>query len=311
MKYKIYKFEFITGVHFGKRALEDAEYSLGADTIFSAICQELVKKDTQMLSDFVKKAAEGTIVLSDAFPYIGNICYLPKPIWKMETEYTKGDSTIKKAYKRLSYIPAEEFSLYLDGKLDVKKVSNHLKKELGYREVKTSAFVRNGEETLPYRIGIYYFKPQSGLYMILGYEEDQDVKWIKECLDGIGMSGIGGKRTAGLGRYRLQEGVLEEQIRCRLESDTGSFYMSLSGSMPQDEELEKALTNANYLLLKRSGFVASSTYAEEQMRKRDFYMMQAGSCFSYRFLGDVYHVGSGGSHPVYRYAKPLFLEVMA
>lgn len=309
MKYKIYKFEFITGVHFGKRALEDAEYSLGADTIFSAVCQELVKKDSQMLPDFVEKTRAGKLVISDAFPYIGTTYYLPKPIWRIETENKQGDSTIKKAYKKLSYIPAEEFSVYLDGKLDVKRVVNHLKTELGDKEVKTSAWVRNGEETLPYRVGVYSFKPQSGLYIILGYQEESDLEWIEEIFRGIGFAGIGGKKHAGLGRFRLQGEELKKSMQNRLESQTGSLYMLLSGSMPKEDELEAALKGAAYLLSKRSGFVASSDYAPEQMRKRDFYLMQAGSCFGCRFQGDIYQVGEGGAHPVYRYAKPLFMEV--
>ena len=74
---------------------------------------------------------------------------------------------------------------------------------------------------------------------------------------------------------------------------------------------EAALEQAHYLLVKRSGFVASETYAKEQLRKRDLYVMQAGSCFRTRFEGDVYDVSDGGSHPVYRYAKPLLMEVIS
>ena len=44
MEYKIYKLQFTTGVHLGKRSLEDAGYTLCADTIFSAMCHEFVKQ---------------------------------------------------------------------------------------------------------------------------------------------------------------------------------------------------------------------------------------------------------------------------
>ena len=39
------------------------------------------------------------------------------------------------------------------------------------------------------------------------------------------------------------------------------------------------------------------------------YVFAAGSCFKNEFEGDIYDVTNGGSHPVYRYAKPLFMGV--
>ena len=80
-------------------------------------------------------------------------------------------------------------------------------------------------------------------------------------------------------------------------------------ALPQKDELTQALEGSTYLLAKRSGFVASDTYAEEQRRKRDLYVFVAGSCFKNRFSGDIYDVSAGGGHAVYRYAKPLFMGV--
>lgn len=86
--------------------------------------------------------------------------------------------------------------------------------------------------------------------------------------------------------------------------------MSLSVALPTDKELETVLHDAEYLLCKRSGFVASEQYAPEQMRKKDLYVFKAGSCFAEQFGGDVYDVsGKCGRHPVYRYAKPMLMEV--
>lgn len=86
--------------------------------------------------------------------------------------------------------------------------------------------------------------------------------------------------------------------------------MSLSAALPKDDELETVLEGAEYLLCKRSGFVASEKYAPEQMRKKDLYVFRAGSCFPARFCGDIYDVSDKcGRHPVYRYAKPMLMEV--
>ena len=83
--------------------------------------------------------------------------------------------------------------------------------------------------------------------------------------------------------------------------------MLLCGSLPEDEELEQAVDGATYLLELRSGYVASETHSPEQVRKKDIYVMAAGSCFKNRFSGGIYNVSKGGAHPVYRYEKAMFI----
>ena len=195
MEYKIYQFEFTTGVHFGERSLEDAGCTVLADTLFSALCQEAVKRGEKELEVFVRKAEEGRIQFSDSFPYIGDTYYLPKPLMKVESEEKKGDSVLKKAYKKLNYVPADKFEEYLEGKLDVRKESGKIRDLLGSRMIRTSAAVRGEEETRPYRVGIYYFRPESGLYLILGYQQKEDKDLAEEYLSSLALSGIGGKRN--------------------------------------------------------------------------------------------------------------------
>ena len=85
--------------------------------------------------------------------------------------------------------------------------------------------------------------------------------------------------------------------------------MTLSAALPHMEELEQALDGATYQVIKRSGFVDSVRYAKEQQKHRTLYLLAAGSCFRSQFKGDIYDVANEGSHPVYRYGKPLFLGV--
>ena len=114
---------------------------------------------------------------------------------------------------------------------------------------------------------------------------------------------------AGLGKFALQSYEVPSYMADRLGKN-GEIYMTLSVSLPRDDELENVLETAEYLLCKRSGFVASDKYAGEQRRKRDLYVMKAGSCVKTRYRGAVYDVAEkGGSHSVYRYAKPMFMEV--
>lgn len=307
MDYMVYKLEFQGAVHFGGRNMEEGEYACCADTIFSALCQEAVKMSEDALQSLYRYAKEGQFLLSDAFPYIGDTLFVPKPMRRVEISDHRGDSVIKKAYKKLKYVPMDKLETYLSGKYDV--LSETGIDGLGNFEMKTSARVRGGDETLPYRIGTYYFEPGNGLYVIVGYGGRKVQELADQLWKGLSHSGIGGRRASGMGRFILHPGQIAPGFRKRLQGE-GAQYMSLSVSLPREEELEEALEGASYLLNRRSGFVASDRYAPEQMRKRDLYVLAAGSCFSNRFEGDVYDVSGGwGNHPVYRYARPIFVEV--
>lgn len=307
MKYKAYKLAFTAGVHMGRTMLVDSNLGIYADTLFSAMCHEAVKMGVESLDRLVGYAKSGELLLSDAFPYIGDRGYLPKPMKCIETE-NQGDSKTKKKYNKLTYIPIDCLDVYLRGELDVDKETETLR-ELGYSVTRTSAAVRGKEETEPYHVGIYYFNSGNGLYIIVGYENQDVLELVEQLLEGLSYSGIGGRRSSGLGRFELYNMKIDSVLEQRLTKQ-GKEYMTLSVSLPTDSELENVLENANYKMVKRSGFVSSYTYAGEYLRKRDLYVLGAGACVSTKFDGDVYDVASGGGrHPVYRYAKPMFLEV--
>ena len=309
MEYKIYKLKFTSCVHFGNKSLEDTDVILHADTIYSAMCHELVKQGTDVLEAFVDKTRSGKIVISDAFPYIGERYYIPKPLMKIEAQENEKDITLKKVYKKLEYIPVDQLDNYLAGKMDAKQEQNFYQDNIGRKAMRTAVSIRGEEETKPYRIGTYFFKENSGLYFIVGCEDEFDRMDMEDCFVALGLSGIGGKRNAGMGRFQLNPGKMNEDMLEKLKTQNASKYMLLSGALPTETELNEVLEKSSYLLEKRSGFVASSTYAQRQLRKKDLYVIKSGSCFEQRFAGDIYDVGDGGNHSVYRYAKPLFLGV--
>ena len=305
--YKLYKFQFNSAVHFGKNNLDDGEFSCCADTLFSALCQEAVRMGEDVLEDLCNFVREEKLLFSDAFPYIGNTYFIPKPMKRIELENNNGNSVVKKAYKKLKYIPIDKLDIYLQGKYDV--INAHDFDAFGHFEMKTAASIRGENETVPYRIGTYYYNSGNGLYIIVGYQGEEILEMPEQLLTHLSFSGIGGKRASGFGRFQLFSGKIPSGFCERLER-TGERYMALSVSLPKEEELESALKGAEYLLLKRSGFVSSEKYASEQMRKKDLYVFKAGSCFSERFHGDIYDVlDKCGRHPVYRYAKPILMEV--
>ena len=119
------------------------------------------------------------------------------------------------------------------------------------------------------------------------------------------------KEKQGVTEQLKAENQIEEAVGCDdlldmigIQSDC---YMTLSVSLPNESEMESVLEDARYKIVKRSGFVASSNYRER--RKRDLYVLAAGACVTHKFEGDIYDVGSDDGHAVYRYAKPVFMEV--
>lgn len=302
MKYSIFKLEFFSGVHFGRGILNNSGETFSSDMLFSALYIEALKMGVQ--EALYQAALAGKLLFSDAFPYVGDQYMLPKPMLYIESA-KKGDSEEKKKYKALKYFPAEDMEAYLAGKLNLDK---NPMKEFGYFSQRTMAAVRRPEDTLPFQVGEFYYKAGNGLYVIVAYEETSYLELAESLLEAVSYTGIGGKKSEGLGRFVLKHGTKTDKVLQCFEKRTGR-YMLLSTALATDEELESALDGASYLLTKRSGFIASDTYALEARRKRDLFVFASGSCFVNRFSGDIFDVSIGGGHPVYRYAKSLFVEV--
>lgn len=307
MKYKIFKMNFLTNVHFGDGSLGKIKKTLYADTIFSALCHEAIKMGQKQLNHLVALVREDKIKISDSLPYIGDIFYIPKPLMREERK-TKEDISEKKYNKRLEYIPIEQIEQFLRGEIRAKEEVENLK-NLGRQQLLEKAAIKEGEDATPYSVGNFQFEKDCGLYFILAYERAEDFDFINDLLLSLSYTGIGGELTSGFGRFELKMRQLPEELAKRMEGEF-QLYMSLSISLPREEEIESALEKANYTIAKRSGFVASTTYSNNSYKKKkDIYLLKAGSSFLKKFEGDIYDVSEYGSHPVYRYAKPLFMGV--
>ena len=77
--------------------------------------------------------------------------------------------------------------------------------------------------------------------------------------------------------------------------------------MPEEKELEGALKDADFRLIRRSGFVQAEL--STAMKKRSQYFLSAGAVLQVPFQGALYQVGHTGAHPLYRYGRPLLLGV--
>lgn len=323
MQYAVFKWHFLTEVRFGnnKGQLADSGYIMHSDTLFSALCLEALKLGGEAeLQKLYQLCSAGKLLLSDTMPYVEETYFLPKPILRVATTQQESSSVLKKAYKKLTYISAEQFSNYLkslkgQAPFDV-MAANESFANCVQAQTRVQVAVTGQEEPLPYYVNAWRFAPDAGLYFIVGYEQSDDVAWLKQLVNSLGYSGVGGKKNSGLGKFTTDDVIYLDDTKSdglnalqQLLTTKGDWYMTLSGALPQDGELEQVLQGAAYQVLKRSGFVDSTQYAAEQRKHKTLFILAAGSCFRQPFVGGIYDVAGSGRHPVYRYAKPLFLGV--
>lgn len=308
MDYRIYKLTFPSGVHFGNNSLEKSEETFHADTLFSALCQEAIKDSGKALDELVLSAKNGDFLMSDAFPFIGDTLYLPKPYINIRSDKDDGNSKRKKKFKNLHFVPAELYQDFLRGEFPIDERGDEIK-NMGHHAMKTAVNVRSeAEEPRPYRVGSYWFEKRCGLYIIMAFADENREYMIEDLMDALSYTGIGGERSSGYGRFEFRSANMQPELEKALTGEHAE-YVTLSVSLPDDSELEEALDGASYQMIRRSGFVASSRYSDTQMRKNDLYVFEHGSVFKNTFKGQIADVSSGGAHSVYRYARPLFLGV--
>lgn len=307
MKRLIYKLKFPSGVHFGNRNLTDKEICFCADTLFSALCQEALKNSQDLLSELYQSAKKGAFKFSDGLPYIRNQLYVPKPFVIIKREQTEFDSKSKKAMKKLKFIPANQIDDLFSNTLNVEDCTRELKM-LGESEEKTCVYLDDTKEAMPWRVGIYRFYEESGLYLCTEFLTEKEEKIFDQLLIQLSYEGIGGERSSGFGRFSFVKEEMPEYLEKRLAGKY-KHYMALSVCMAEEKELERVVKQASYQLKKRSGFTDSSTVGEHGFRKKDLYVFGAGSCFEMRFEGDIFDVSRRGVHPVYRYAKAMLIGV--
>lgn len=324
MQYAIIKWHFTTIVRFGnsKGHLAESDYIMHSDTLFSALCQEALAMEgeggIQKLYDLFKN---NRLIISDTMPYRDETYFLPKPILHVEQAERETNSVLKKANKNLKYISTTHYNDYLAFLRDQKDFDvineNNLLADLVNHENRVMVSLQGNESSQPFYVDGWRFADDAGLYFIVGYQDDEAMEWLESLLNRLELSGGGGKRNSGFGKFEMEDPFyLDEYAYSEglltlwtLLNKKGKYVMTLSNALPTDEEMSSVLDGASYRILKRSGFVSSPTYAKEQRKHRDLYVFSAGSCFKTAFSGDIYDVAINGNHPVYRYAIPFFVEV--
>ena len=332
MSYYIYRLKFDTSVHFGAAEqggkLEQTEFGFSSDSLFSAICCELaMQQEYELLARFIDKIENGKIVFSDLLPYHKTgiesdpiSYYLPKPVFLLQRKRlqkqsslaeVKRDTTERKKQKKMDYLRVSHIASYIEAMQEGK--SFHVTGEFGQKYLIEKVACRN-EEALPYRMMGFSFSEQAGLYIIVRLAEEADVSRFGHLLDCLGLTGIGGKRSSGYGKFHLDgEVVCVEEgsnsdvttLYHMLENTTANWYMSLSSLLPQQEDLP-IVKQSYYKLKRRSGFVTPINDSMEQ-KKNSIYMLGSGSCFPSRLMGRIALLEHEKHHDILRSGQALYV----
>lgn len=322
MNYYLYKLAFDTAVHFGGASsalsLYRSEDHFCADTLFSALCHTALSlRGQDGLARLCQAAGDGRLLLSDSMPWMGDTYYLPKPAVSAKGEQeTSADR--RKAIKKLKWLPAEDFAAFAASVRGGQAYdAERARADFGISTSTAKVKITPGEDSMPYQVGLYRFRENAGLWFLAGCETEALGDELRLLLDGLSCGGIGGKTSAGYGKFHVEDTVflnepfddVTEWLLASLNDEGAERQLLLSTALPSDGELAELLPDAEYLLTRRAGFVQSAAYAPESRRKVTQLFLSAGSVLPRRFRSRLYEVGTAGGHPVYRLSAPLFLGV--
>ncbi len=247
-------------------------------------------------------------------PYYEEEYYMPKPYITInrDDKIEENGKSDKKKIKKMKYLPVLKLQEFISGDFnDAGEVNKNLKM-LGNKNYTTRSTInRENDVAKPYPVTSFSFAKNAGLYILVKYEDEQIINLINELLIELGISGIGGRRSSGYGKFSItsvsdSDNIINEFDK--LINHKKSIQMTISVCLPKEDEIENALDSANYVVIRNGGFV-DNVYSIKNVKKKNIYYISSGSCFKNSFDGDVYDVSFDKENPIYRYAKPFFLNM--
>ena len=310
MRHAICKLTFTTATRFGSDAggssLTGTAMTFRADVLFSALFAALVRQGSA--DELLRSVNCGELALSDALPWRGDRLFLPKPvgIFARPDSPAFEDPSQRKLLKKITFIPSDALMDFMAGRANLTELRelNSFGKPFEVTRVNR----RDGDQPLPYRVGGFRFADNCGLYIVVS-GTDAALELFDRGMLCLSADGIGGKISSGWGKFAFETRPAPENWNRALDDVAAPRQMLLSTALPADDELEAALDGAYYTVARRGGFTNSEQIAP--LKKRTVHLLGAGSTFRRRFAGTVLDVGVGMPHPVWRYARGMFMGVNA
>jgi CRISPR-associated protein Csm4 len=330
--------------HFGIHGI-DAEQSAErcpSDTLYSALLAESLRWGLDFYAPpdghSADAAPDPPLLLSSAFPYAGEILLLPRPQLKLPVTEREGG---RKKLKRLEYVSPTIFTLILAGGTD--SLDPYVEDQ-GRLLMNGKVWIANQDGVLPrdprsgveitkfwsieqvphvtvdraqdssayYQVGQVAFAPQCGLYLLYAERQAGAGAVLRSALARLGDSGLGGRRSAGLGQFAVREAVAPV-----FPSVSAARRMVLlSRYRPTAAEIAAGVFGdaASYSIVRVGGWLQTGANAAAQ-RRRNVRMLGEGSVICLAEdgsppLGSICDLrpeydAASFPHPVWRYGLAL------
>lgn len=307
MRHVICRLTFQTAVRFGSDSggsLTGAGLTFRADVLFSALFRALLYQGKS--EDLLRAVQSGELFLSDAFPWHSDRFFLPRPvgIFAKQNHPAAVDPSQRKLLKKIAYIPTDLLQDYLHGQADLQVL--HDLNHFGRHFEETHVNLRDSDQSLPYQLSGFRFAKDTGLYLVIS-ATDSALSLFEAGMNTLSAEGIGGKVSSGWGKFAFEMVPAAEKWVDTLNDERASCQMLLSTALPSEEEMSAALDGAYYTVVRRGGFAFSEQ--NRPLKKQTSYLLGSGSTFQRRFGGTLLDVGIGMPHPVWRYARAMFMGV--
>jgi len=303
-EFNIFLMHPTSAFHIGERGvgLEATSRMIHSDTLFGAICWawRLLHGEDDLLEMLDQFQRRPPFLISSAFPFIGDVYLLPKPLEGMAS--IESNKKVRKAW----LVSRDLFQRMACGN-DV----NEYEVDMGI--VATSGEMERAQTILEsrpawtvdepprvtldrltmrseiYHVGELRFAEGCGLYTIVDFRDASIKKKFEATLRLLGDEGVGGEKSAGRGMFCVEKRSIS------IGADKGLKSMLLSLCHPRREEVS-ALRDSSYNLVLRRGWVGIS------YRKKGLRMLSEGSvipCGS--IMGSITEVFSTETMRVYSY----------
>ena len=308
----------------GKENYDFSSSMLQSDTLSAALAAMRIQKGK-------KDDVEGflnSFTVSSAFPYYGNILFLPKPNGKISVNVT--DMEEYPSRKKLKKVRFVEFDLWkqLLGGETVNVASSQLKDSFMLSSKSVSEFAipyksqvnqrvsvprNDGADAEPFFFDWTYYQENAGLYCLLN-AHDTMIGELLDLFQLLGENGLGTDKNVGGGKFEVDRNT--ERVNFDfVESANASMLLSLYIPTEQEVDLLK-LHDSSYELTLRGGYMAGSH--EEDFRhlwKKSVYAFSVGSIFptTAKLCGKIVDLKPSWNderiHSVYRSGKPFFVPI--
>lgn len=348
MKYLV-ELHFDHAVHFGSSAagfgVEEVDETCHSDTLFSGIINQLASIE-HLIPDFkLKKFIEKFISQTPPFCISsfgivkGTEYFLPKPL--MEPDKFASDPTItehRKDFKKLKWIHLDDFHKWQTKMLSGDDIKSYFESYSNEPPPKAPSFLktltktqhsqdRETEASQIYHSGQLFYCDDVYPYFLIDYNsEELSWEWFKEAVRLLGISGLGGRRSSGYGKFILRyepiligcdDSILPKEIRENtrhrkalklwnevLNHKSECEYLF---SLLKPKEIMKNDYVAYNILIRKGWFFSNSSFY--QMKRKTVYMFSEGSMFKKSIKGELLNISPDSlhkeHHEIYRYGHPF------